>query len=68
MLSDDGTHARATSILDWQDQLNEASAQFGKPMNVASKLQGWLRDAGFVNTADDKYKVSEDRERSYFGQ
>lgn len=58
VLSDDGTHARATSILDWQDRLDHASKQFGKPMNVASRLAGWLEDAGFVNVVDDRYKVS----------
>jgi trans-aconitate methyltransferase len=58
VLSDDGTHTTASSILDWQDRLNEASTQFGKPMNVASRLEEWLMDAGFVNVVDDKYKVS----------
>ncbi|KAJ5488755.1 hypothetical protein N7539_003645 [Penicillium diatomitis] len=56
VLSDDGTHARATRVLNWQDQLNHASNKFGKPMNVAPRLSGWLEDAGFVNVADDIYK------------
>jgi trans-aconitate methyltransferase len=59
VLSDDETHTRATSILDWQDQLNSASEQFGKPMNVAPRLEEWLGDAGFVNVQDDIYKVSD---------
>jgi SAM-dependent methyltransferase len=56
--SDDGTHERATRVMDWQDRLNRASEQFGKPMNVAPRLAGWLGDAGFVNVTDDIYKVS----------
>ena len=58
VLSDDGTHTRATNVLAWQDQLNQASKKFGKPVNVAPRLSGWMEDAGFVNVADDVYKVS----------
>lgn len=57
VLSDDGTHERATSIMDWQDRLDQASQQFGKPMHIAPRLSGWMEDAGFVNVADDIYKV-----------
>lgn len=55
--SDDGSDQRASMVIDWQMRLNGASEQFGKPMNVASSLGQWLEDAGFVNVADDIYKV-----------
>lgn len=58
VLSDDGTHEAAKTVMDWQDRLNAASARFGKPMNVAPRIGGWLEGAGFVNVTDDIYKVS----------
>jgi trans-aconitate methyltransferase len=58
VLSDDGTHSCAEIVLDWQDRLNQASEQFGKPMNVARQLSAWMEDAGFVDVSDDIYKVS----------
>lgn len=57
VLSDDGTHSKATAVMDWQDRLNEASKQFGKPMNIAAQLAGWMEEGGFVNISDDIYKV-----------
>lgn len=57
VFSDDGTHQRAAAIMDWQDRLNQASKQFGKPMNVAPHIAGWMAAEGFVNVADDIYKV-----------
>ncbi|KAJ5690522.1 hypothetical protein N7462_004914 [Penicillium macrosclerotiorum] len=56
VLSDDGTHERATSIMEWQTKLNQASKQFGKPMNVAPVVSQWMREQGFVNVSDDIYK------------
>lgn len=57
VLSDDGTHQSAGMVMDWQDRLNAASAKFGKPMNVAARIAGWLEEEGFVNVQDDIYKV-----------
>jgi trans-aconitate methyltransferase len=59
VLSDDGTHEHATSILGWQDLLNQASTKFGKPMNVAPRLTQWMENQGFANVTDDIYKVRE---------
>ncbi|KAJ5670383.1 uncharacterized protein N7477_005746 [Penicillium maclennaniae] len=56
VLSDDGTHDRANMVMDWQDRLSEASKQFGKPMNIAGQLSGWMEDQGFANVTDDIYK------------
>lgn len=57
VLSDDGSHESAVAVMDWQDRLNAASAEFGKPMNVAPRIAAWLEDEGFVNVQDDIYKV-----------
>ncbi|KAJ5587098.1 uncharacterized protein N7459_002863 [Penicillium hispanicum] len=56
VFSDDGTHQCATTILDWQDKLKDASKQFGKPMNVAPRISQWMEGEGFINVADDVYK------------
>ncbi|KAF4153281.1 hypothetical protein CNMCM6069_001044 [Aspergillus lentulus] len=54
--SDDGTIQRAPMLLDWQQKIDAASTQFGRPMNVASSLAGWMQEVGFVNVTDDSYK------------
>ena len=55
--SEDGTHEQAVMLEDWQRKLNQASRIFGKQMNVASDIAGWMRETGFVNVSDDTYKV-----------
>lgn len=55
--SDDGTHERAPMILDLQQRLDEASSKFGKRVNIASSLAGWLERAGYTNVTEDIYKV-----------
>jgi hypothetical protein len=44
-------------LLDWQQKIDAASTRFGRPMNVASSLAGWMQEVGFVNVTDDSYKV-----------
>lgn len=55
--SDDGTHEQAVMIQDWQRLLDKASRLFGKQMNLASAIGGWMRESGFRNVTDDIYKV-----------
>ena len=55
--SEDGTHEQATMLQDWQRKLDQASRAFGKQMNLASSISGWMHEAGFVNVSDDVYKV-----------
>lgn len=57
LLSDDGTHERATILEEWQRTLNQASIKFGKPMNIASTIPQCMAEQGFVNVTDDVYKV-----------
>ncbi|KKK21258.1 hypothetical protein ARAM_001265, partial [Aspergillus rambellii] len=54
--SDDGTHEHAHMLRDLQEKLDEASSKFGKKMNIASSLSGWLEGAGFTNVTADVYK------------
>jgi trans-aconitate methyltransferase len=42
---------------DWNVILNEASAVFGKVLNVAGKHVQWMKDAGFVDVDEQVYKI-----------
>ena len=44
-------------IADWNVTLNEASASFGKYLNVANNHVNWMREAGFVEVEDRVYKI-----------
>lgn len=57
VLSDDGTHEHAATIVDWQNRLNQASKKFGKPLHTAPEIAGWMETEGFINVSDDIYKV-----------
>ncbi|KAJ5654265.1 hypothetical protein N7490_001268 [Penicillium lividum] len=56
LTSDDGTHVLAPTVIDWIDKLNKASTKFGKPMNVAPRVQSWMESGGFVNVTNDIFK------------
>jgi trans-aconitate methyltransferase len=55
--SEDGTHEKATTILEWAKTLEEASITYGKKLMVAPLLRQKLLDAGFVDVREDVYKV-----------
>lgn len=55
--SDDGTHERAVKLQEWQKLLDSSSQMFGRRMNIAPALAGWMRESGFTNVTDDIYKV-----------
>ncbi|KAK2739495.1 hypothetical protein FQN55_009460 [Onygenales sp. PD_40] len=57
LFSDDGTLAKATSVLEWQRLINEASTKFGKKMDGADDHQQRLIDAEFANVQDDIFKA-----------
>jgi len=42
----------------WNVTLNEASAMFGKYLNIANKHADWMREAGFVDVKDKVFQVS----------
>ncbi|PYI14631.1 TAM domain methyltransferase [Aspergillus violaceofuscus CBS 115571] len=54
--SDDGTDRQAVLIHEYQRKLDEASRKFGRRMNIAASVRGWMQDAGFQNVTDDTYK------------
>ncbi|CAI7673018.1 hypothetical protein PCG10_006267 [Penicillium crustosum] len=54
--SDDGTHENASAINSWAELLTQSSKKFGKPMDVAPKIEQWMIEQGFSNVIDDIYK------------
>ncbi|KFY89850.1 hypothetical protein V500_05414 [Pseudogymnoascus sp. VKM F-4518 (FW-2643)] len=57
MHSEDGEVPRNT--VQWLSEMEGAARTFGKDMNVAKNLGGYLRDAGFEDVHVDKYKVGD---------
>lgn len=55
--SEDGTHEKAKTVLEWAQKLEEASITYGKRLLVAPSLRQKLLDAGFVDVREDVYKV-----------
>lgn len=55
--SDDGTHEHAVKLQEWQKLLDSSSLMFGRHMNIAPALAGWMRESGYANVTDDIYKV-----------
>ncbi|PYI06762.1 TAM domain methyltransferase [Aspergillus sclerotiicarbonarius CBS 121057] len=56
MQSDDGTCKDAVMVRALQQKLEEGSIKFGKRMNIAPEVRGYMQRAGFVNVTDDIYK------------
>ncbi|KAJ5246374.1 hypothetical protein N7468_001357 [Penicillium chermesinum] len=55
--SDDGSHHMAPTVMEWLNRVNDASKQFGKDLNIAKDVAGWMRKEGYVNVHDDIYKA-----------
>ncbi|EEP78003.1 hypothetical protein UREG_02852 [Uncinocarpus reesii 1704] len=55
--SEDNSLDNAPLIKKFQQVGDEASARFGKRLNVATSYKQQLIDAGFINVQDDVYKV-----------
>lgn len=45
-------------LKDWLEKMENAARTFGKEMNVAKSLRGYVVDAGFEEVREDQYKVS----------
>lgn len=58
-MSDDGTLDKATNAQLWMKTLVEATAKFGKPVDVAARWKEKLEKAGFVDVQQEILKVSD---------
>jgi trans-aconitate methyltransferase len=57
MKADDDTMERAPWTAEWNRVLNDASARFGKKLNVAENHKLWMEQAGFIDVQDEVFKV-----------
>ncbi|QSS59193.1 TAM domain methyltransferase [Histoplasma capsulatum] len=55
--SDDGTHERAVTAMQWQRLLVEASRRFGKELGVEGGWKEGMEQAGFVDVEEVVFKV-----------
>lgn len=54
---DDPELKKSPYILEWQTNLDEATASIGKKLAVARKQKNFLQEAGFVNVKDKIFQV-----------
>ena len=57
MKSDDNSIDEANAVMEWQRLIDVSSSKFGKRMNLATEVGGYLKKAGFINVQDEGYKV-----------
>ncbi|RJE18621.1 Methyltransferase [Aspergillus sclerotialis] len=57
LYSDDETMEKAPNIRKWTKLLDEASAQFGKPLDIPHNHKQWMLDAGFKDVREEIYKI-----------
>lgn len=55
--SDDGGISQVPGLVSWHDNVSRATEMVGKPLRVADKVEGWMRDAGFVDVKREAFKV-----------
>jgi hypothetical protein len=55
--SDDGTHLKATCLLESVKYIQLGSRMFGKASDTASSWKSIMEEAGFVNVHEVVYKV-----------
>ena len=58
MKSDDDSINHAHAVMRWQTLIDEGTVKFGKRMNLANEIAGFLVNHGFSNVEDEGYKVS----------
>lgn len=57
LFSEDESIENAQATMQWQQYLDEASTKFGKRLNVATEIAGFVSDAGFTNVEEKLFKV-----------
>ncbi|GAB1198336.1 hypothetical protein APSETT444_007655 [Aspergillus pseudonomiae] len=55
--SDDGTHLKATSMMDGVKHMHLSAKKFGKDFDTVKNWKTQMENAGFVNVRDDVYKL-----------
>lgn len=57
LYSDDDSMEKAPNVAEWTRLQKEASAKFGKEMNIAHRHKQWMIDAGYKNVTEEVFKV-----------
>ena len=55
--SDDGTHVRAETEIQWTTMLCEASDQYGRPVPRHFEFKAMFEEAGFVDVQEHFFKI-----------
>lgn len=55
--SDDGTHLKATCLLESVEHMHASSRMFGKDMSSVFQWKARMETAGFVNVREEVFKV-----------
>lgn len=55
--SEEGQLPADSAIMEWQKYLDEASGMFGKKLNVAREMAGWMSEVGFEDVTEHVVKV-----------
>ncbi|KAL2154645.1 hypothetical protein VTH82DRAFT_3321 [Thermothelomyces myriococcoides] len=55
--SQDGSLAKDNPMVRMMENLMEASDQVGRTMDPAPKMEGWVRDAGFINISIQAFPI-----------
>lgn len=55
--ADDGSFREDTALYKWMRTLLDASISFGRDPNPGSKLEGWLKQAGFEDVVHERFVI-----------
>ena len=55
--SEDGSMGPERAVAKWASTLLKACDDFGRTPNPGSKLEGWLKDAGYQGVTAQKYRI-----------
>ena len=55
--SDDGSVAPGDTLFEWATPFFASGEKFGRTFAVVEKNKQWMKDAGFVNVVEKKFKI-----------
>ena len=55
--SDDGTHLKGKTQIQWTEMLCEASLAYGRPVPLHTDYKAWFEEAGFVDVEQYFFKI-----------
>ena len=55
--SDDGTHIKGQTMIQWTNMLCDASGDYGRPVPRHTEYKQWFEEAGFVDVEEYLFKI-----------